>query len=121
MPLAVLHIENGSENDLASLVDLLSDYDELRGHIRPVRALPGPDEMGTAIEAISIALVPGGVATILATGLALWLRRRSPGRPGKVGLRLELPDGTKLHLDAKGVEDVEAVVAAAVKPWTDTN
>ncbi len=121
MPSALLRIENGSEEDLSTLVGLLNDYDELRGRVRPVRAVPRPGDMGAAIEAISIALVPGGAVTILASGVALWLRRRAPGRPGRLGLRLELPDGTKLHVDAQGIEDVEAVVAAAVKPWTDTH
>jgi hypothetical protein len=121
MPSVVLCIENGTDADLSALAGLLNDYDELRGRTRPVRVVAGLREMGAAVEAISVALVPGGVATILATGVALWLRRRAPGRPGKLGLRLELPDGSKLDVNAEGVDDVEAVVAAALKPWTDTH
>ncbi|MEU7981417.1 hypothetical protein AB0B63_23180 [Micromonospora sp. NPDC049081] len=116
----LLRIVDGSDDDLSTLLDLFNGYDELRGQTRSVWAAPGPGEMGAAIEALSIALVPGGAATIIAGGVALWLRRRAPGRPGKLGLRLELPDGTKLYVDAKGVDDVEAVVAAAVKPWTES-
>ncbi len=119
MPSIVLRIDNYDEgNELASLADTLRGYDQLRGRIDIIPTTPNTNEMGAAVDALAIALAPGGAATILATGIALWLRHRRPGRRSKLGLRLEFPNGSQLTVDADGIEDVEAVVAASLKPWT---
>jgi hypothetical protein len=58
-----------------------------------------------------VAVGSGGVTTALVTWLTA---RRGAGR--EVSVRVERPDGTRVTISAKGVDDVAATVRTALAP-----
>src|SRR4051812_34335131 len=68
---------SASVEDQILLTEWLRDDDTLgRPQIEQVRAELCPDEMGLAVEALDIALGPGGTLSALATSLAVWASSR---------------------------------------------
>lgn len=88
---------------LRSLEGWLAGRDELRGRARALVTPPGPSEMGSAADALAVALGPGGVATGVATALASvlvsWIRRQR----GKLSLTVKRSDGAEFTLSADHV------------------
>ncbi|MFJ4681677.1 hypothetical protein [Kitasatospora sp. NPDC088783] len=72
-----MFVRSKSTEDLASLLDWLTEQPEFRGRCEVVRGRPGPGEMGAGAEALHILL--DGTGPALVTGLWGWLagRRRS--------------------------------------------
>jgi hypothetical protein len=64
--------------ELTALLEWLRGEPGLAGAIRAARTPPRPDELGGAVEALVVALGPGGAAGILAGSLFGWLRTRRP-------------------------------------------
>jgi hypothetical protein len=65
-------------DEVAALLGWLRGEPGLAGAIREVRTPPRPGELGGAVEALVVALGPGGAAGVLAGSLFGWLRTRRP-------------------------------------------
>ncbi|MER5454769.1 MULTISPECIES: hypothetical protein [unclassified Micromonospora] len=76
MALIKVSLLDGRPGELHSLFGWLQRTDELRGRVRTLSRQPGPDEMGGAMEIISVALGSGGAAAVLAGALNTWLQSR---------------------------------------------
>ncbi|MFD8838494.1 effector-associated constant component EACC1 [Streptomyces griseofuscus] len=89
---------------LRSLYGWLSDDQLLRGRLGLRERPPEPGTLGPVLEAVLVALGPGGAATALATGVIAWLRNRR----GDVRLKVTLEDGRSLELTGKRVAGLDA-------------
>jgi hypothetical protein len=76
MALINVSLLDGKPGDLYSLRDWLQRDDEFRGRVSMVPRQPGPHEMGTAVEFLSVALGSGGAGAVLAGSLSTWLKAR---------------------------------------------
>ncbi|GAA3001622.1 hypothetical protein GCM10010483_53280 [Actinokineospora diospyrosa] len=100
--------------ELESLRDWLAEVDQLRGLVRSVESPPPSHVLGPVVDSLEV--VVGPVATAVAASVVAWVRSRS----GRVTVRLERPDGTKLTIDAARVRglspaDVHAEVDRVLK------
>ncbi|MEV6851209.1 hypothetical protein [Actinoplanes sp. NPDC051411] len=86
-------------DELESLRDWLGGTGELRGRVTGVESPPPVGALGPVLDEVLIAMGPGGAAAAFATALVSWLRHRG----GSVKIRIELPDGTAVRLDATEV------------------
>jgi hypothetical protein len=67
---------------------------------------PNAQDPGTII-----AIILGAKATVaIATGIALWMRRKNQGR-----IRLRFPDGTKADISGTESHDIQGIVRAISK------
>lgn len=87
---------------LGSLQDWLSSTPELRGRVDAEQRPPPSDRLGPVVEALLIALGPGGAATAAAMALTSWIRNRS----GEVVLRVQREDGATLEVTASRVREL---------------
>ncbi|MGP4084996.1 effector-associated constant component EACC1 [Streptomyces sp. KR55] len=96
---------------LAELSDWLGQEPELRGLVSR-NSTPSPGELGTLTDALVVAVGSGGVLSVLGASLRsfLTLPRRSDVRV-KVS---KTPKGTTVEIDAKRVNDVEALIREAL-------
>ena len=94
----------GSAAELASLNEWLRRTDELRGRVRPVPKVPAPGEMGGAIDVLVVAAGAGGVLTVLANSLSVWLSRP---RRSSVTVAVERPDGTRVEITGEHLRSVD--------------
>ncbi|MEV0746621.1 hypothetical protein OG345_03105 [Streptomyces sp. NBC_01220] len=96
---------------LAELSDWFAQEHEFRGLVSE-SVVRGPGELGSASDALVIAVGSGGVLSVLAASLKTFLAlpRRSDVRI-KVSGR---PDGRTVEIDAKRVSDVEALLREAL-------
>lgn len=77
-----------------------------------------PGTLGSALETLAVALGPGGVATVTASVLIAWLRRRT----SDVTLKVSRPDGASYEfsatnvtaLDPAGVRELEERLSRAL-------
>lgn len=76
MTLAQVSLVDDNPGELYALFSWLQRDGELRGRIRTLPRQPGPDEMGGAVEFLSIALGGGSVGAVLAGSLSTWLQTR---------------------------------------------
>lgn len=95
---------------------------ELRGLVgRETGARPTPATMGASTEVITALLVPGGVATVLASAVVAWVRNRT----GKQTVTLTRADGAQITvtsdkvriLTASQVGELVQQLAASLEPW----
>lgn len=86
-----------------SLQDWLSSTPELRGRVDAEQRPPPSDRLGPVVEALLIAVGPGGVATAAAMALTSWIRNRS----GEVVLRVQREDGAMLEVTASRVRTLD--------------
>lgn len=86
-------------DDLVSLRDALGREPELRGRITLVGQPEAPGTLGSLIEAISVALVPGGAATVLAASAVAWIRQRTTD----LSMTFETEDGAKVEIEARRI------------------
>ncbi|MDR7276385.1 effector-associated constant component EACC1 [Catenuloplanes atrovinosus] len=91
-------------DELRDLLGWLGDEPSLRGRLTPVEHAPLPGTLGPWLEAIAVAVGPGGVAAVLASTVITWLRNRH----SDVTVRIEAPDGSVVEVDAKRVRSLEA-------------
>ncbi|MYU66803.1 MULTISPECIES: effector-associated constant component EACC1 [unclassified Streptomyces] len=89
---------------LRSLHGWLRDDQSLRGRLGLRERPPDPGALGPVLDAVVVALGPGGAATALATGVIAWLR----GRRGEVRMKVTLEDGRSLELTARRVAGLDA-------------
>ncbi|MFJ2021612.1 MULTISPECIES: effector-associated constant component EACC1 [Streptomyces] len=93
-----------SADELRSLRDWLVAEEELRGRVRLELPPPEPGALGSVVEALTVALAPGGVATAVASVLISWLRRRT----GDVSVKVIRPDGASTEFSATNVSGLDA-------------
>jgi acetyl esterase/lipase len=92
---ARIAVADGSPDDLGSLYRWLRNED-------------GTEEMGTAQDAIAVAMGSGGAFTILATALPVWLRQR---RGSQIKLEVTVPAwGLRLVIEADKAEDADRLL-----------
>lgn len=65
-----------AEGELRSLRDWLAAEDAFRGRVTLEVARPGPEDMGSVIDLLTVAVGSGGAATVLAGSISTWLRTR---------------------------------------------
>lgn len=107
MALINISLLDGRPDDMYALSDWLQRSDEFRGRVRTLPRQPGPHEMGSAVEILSVALGSGGAGAVLASSLVTWLQTR------RVRISVEVVEdeaGTalkKLEVDARNAREVE--------------
>lgn len=72
-----LSIACASAPALRSLHSWLVKEPQLKGRVRLAPGVPEPDRLGPGLDAVLIALGPGGVATAVASVAIAWIRRQT--------------------------------------------
>ena len=85
----------------------LRDEPELRGVVRLIADSPGAGEMGSASSVLVAALGTGGAVSVLAASLRAFLTQP---RRSDVRITVQGPDGRRVEVDAKRVDDAEGLV-----------
>lgn len=93
--------------DLRHLARWLRDDDELREQVSLAQQPIQGGDMGSALDAVVVALGSGGLATVLVTSLFGWLTRRSELRV--VRLRVRTDDGREVELECGSADDAGQV------------
>ena len=91
-------------DQLRSLQEWLGDVDELRGRVGSRESAPERGTLGPVLDALAVALGPGGAATALATAVIAWLRSRR----GEVRVKVTLPDDRSVELTARRIAGLDA-------------
>jgi hypothetical protein len=91
-------------DQLRSLHDWLADVEELRGRVSRRESPPVPGTLGPVLDALAVALGPGGAATAFAAAAISWLRNRH----GEVRIKVTLADDRVVELTAKRVSGLDA-------------
>ncbi|WP_149030238.1 hypothetical protein [Kitasatospora sp. MBT66] len=75
---------------------------------------PAPGEMGSVLDAVTVALGAGGALSVLASSLRVWFAQP---RRSDVRLKIRRADGGTLELDAKRVRagDLEDLLRTALE------
>ncbi|MFD2467829.1 effector-associated constant component EACC1 [Amycolatopsis silviterrae] len=89
-----------------ALRDWLAAEDSLRGRVVPRAAAPKPDQMGGAVEVLTVAVGSGGAATVLVRSLCTWLVHRR----ADVTVTITASDGRRIQVDVKRAGDPESVI-----------
>jgi hypothetical protein len=92
---------------LADLSDWLRQESELRGLVSYGDAVPKPGELGALSDVLMVAVGSGGTLSVLATSLKVFLAQP---RRSDVRIVVTAPDGRRVELDAKRVDDVELLL-----------
>jgi hypothetical protein len=87
----------------AELAEWLRQEPDLRGLIKPLAGEPKAGELGAALDVISVAVGSGGVVSVLAGSLKVFLAQR---RRAEVRIVIRRPDGRQVEVDAKHIDDV---------------
>jgi hypothetical protein len=99
--------EDLPSEDVTQLVQELHEVDEVVETSSDTRSLTG---------ALVLVKVVGGVLGNVATAVPIVQKVIETIRgKGVTGAKIELPDGTKLSVDNASVEDIERLLAAAVR------
>ncbi|GAA2981403.1 hypothetical protein [Kitasatospora sp. NPDC006786] len=96
-----------SVEGLAELSDWLGQEPGLRGLVTPADAVPGPGELGAVADVLVVALGAGGAVSVLAASLQAFLAQP---RRSDVRIVVSVADGRQVEVDAKRVDDVEALL-----------
>lgn len=91
-------------DQLRCLHEWLADVEELRGRVSRKEGPPKPGTLGPVLDALTVALGPGGAATAFATAAIAWLRNQR----GEVRIKVTLPDRQSVELTAKRVSNLDA-------------
>ncbi|WP_306208083.1 effector-associated constant component EACC1 [Actinoplanes sp. RD1] len=76
----------------------------LRGRVTERELPPAPGTLGPVLDAVLVALGPGGVAAALVTGLVSWLRHER----ADLTVRVERADGSSFEITAQRVKGLDA-------------
>lgn len=92
-----------------SLIAWLHQEPELRGRVQTLVEVPEAGDMGTVLDVATVALGAGGALSVLAMSLRTWF-----AQPRRSDARIEIrhPDGRSVVVDAKRVDNVEALLEA---------
>ena len=97
------------DDDLRVLRNWLLDEDEFRGRVKERQLLPVPGTMGPFLDALDVAVGPGGAVTALTATVLVWLRQRK----GKLAIKMTKGDKT-VEIDADRVKDLDAAGVQAL-------
>lgn len=87
--------------ELAALWEWLQDEETLHGEVSPVEKEIGQEELGGAVELITVVLGSGGAGLALSRALNTWLRTR------RGDVKVTVSDGERtVELEASNVKDV---------------
>jgi hypothetical protein len=101
-----------SIDGLEELSDWLRQESELRGHVRAASE-PGLGELGALPDVLIAAISGGGALSVLAASLKAFLTQP---RRSDVRIVVSGHDGRVVELDAKRINDVEALVRQVLEP-----
>jgi hypothetical protein len=106
--IARLRVTGGIDpyGELVSLRDWLAREDQLRRLVTVESPRIQPERMGTVADTLSIALGGGGVTTVLASSLSVWLKQRR----ADVTLEVHTVDGRTIKITAARVRDADAII-----------
>lgn len=96
---------------LAELQDWLHQEPEFRGRLTPVALVPQLGELGAVADSLSVAVGGGGALTVLAASLKAFFAQP---RRSDVRITIRAVDGRSVEVDARRVNDVEALVAGII-------
>ena len=94
----MISIDDLHDEDLHSLYAWLAP--NAGGRVTLQTRLPGPGELGFAVEAVMVSLAPGGVVAGVVAAVATWLSCR---RAGEVTVRITGANGRSVEVTAKQV------------------
>ncbi|WP_024806583.1 hypothetical protein [Nocardia sp. BMG51109] len=111
-----LNITAGSDtpvDDLLSLGQWLQRERELAGAVKEVRSTPTEEELGGAIELLSVVVESGDVLTALVSTLGIWLQHRPR-------TKLTITRGDQMiEIDTNSVRQLSALLDKVAGPETD--
>ncbi|MFJ4095421.1 hypothetical protein ACIPYS_27860 [Kitasatospora sp. NPDC089913] len=117
--ISVIGGETGRANGSGTAAEAESLTDWLRGEPGLTRVTltgraPAPGEMGSVLDAVTVALGAGGALSVLASSLRVWFAQP---RRSDVRLKIRRTDGGTLELDAKRVRagDLEDLLRSALE------
>jgi hypothetical protein len=96
---------------LEELSDWLRREPWLRGLVSVTSADPRPGELGAVAEALVVAVGSGGVISVLASSLKVFL---ALPRRSDVRIVISSPDGLRVEIDAKRIADADALIREAL-------
>jgi hypothetical protein len=97
-----------------SLRNWLRAEDGLREPGEQATAAPQEGEMGSATDALVVAVSSGGAISALATSLGLWLSQLKSRPRAAVTVKITLPDETVISVRADQADDPAAVIREAL-------
>ncbi|WP_433270562.1 effector-associated constant component EACC1 [Actinosynnema sp. CS-041913] len=118
MDLVLTVEEPAGADDLRGLHRALSGESELRGRVRLRQRPPAPGTLGPVVEAVEVALAPGGALTVLTGAVLVWLRHRRGTVKVKVTkgkATVELTAHRIRDLDPAAVRDLVTETVAALE------
>jgi hypothetical protein len=104
MDMTISIVDNGTADDLRSLRTWLLDADGLRGRVDLLERPPLSGELGPVLDAILVALGPGGAVTGVIAGVLSWIRHRT----SDVNLKVTQTDGRSFEVSARRVRRLDA-------------
>ncbi|MEV0188039.1 hypothetical protein AB0I39_05825 [Kitasatospora purpeofusca] len=117
--ISVIGGETGRGNGSGTAAEAESLTDWLRGEPGLTRVTltgraPAPGEMGSVLDAVTVAIGAGGALSVLASSLRVWFAQP---RRSDVRLKIRRADGGTLELDAKRVRaaDLEDLLRSALE------
>ncbi|KJY28680.1 hypothetical protein [Streptomyces sp. NRRL S-495] len=109
----------GGETGPGTVAEAESLTDWLRGEPGLTRVTltgrpPGPGEMGSVLDTVTVALGAGGALQVLASSLRTWFAQP---RRSDVRVKIRRTDGGTVEIDAKRVRagDLEAILRTALE------
>ncbi|WP_369185145.1 hypothetical protein [Streptomyces sp. Y1] len=94
-------------DDRLALNSWLQHERGLQGRVHATHAIPTENDLGAALELLTVSLSSGGIATVLAGSLATWLQSRRT--PTKVRITITRADRT-LELETGDAAEAEALI-----------
>lgn len=96
-------ITAGDADALRGLRSWLVDEPALRGRVTTRESPPAEGTLGPLLEALVVAVGPGGAAAALVTVLVTWLRQQR----SDVTVKVERPDGSSFEIAATRVKGAD--------------
>jgi hypothetical protein len=97
-------------SEFASLWDWLRSERDLQGAVRVVQGKPGEEELGGALDALTVALESGGAGTVLAGSLFAWLKSRRTD----VSITVECKEKS-IKVDVKGAREALPILQEVLR------
>jgi hypothetical protein len=99
----------GDADTLRGLRSWLVDEPALRGRVTTRESPPADGTLGPMLEALVVAVGPGGAAAALVTVLVTWLRQQR----ADVTVKVERPDGSSFEITATRVKGFDMAALRA--------
>jgi len=108
-----LSVEGGDRvTGLEELSAWLREEEGLRGLVTSKRAAPRPGELGAVTDVLVATVGAGGTLSVLAASLRSYF---SQPRRADVWIAITGPDGHRVEIDAKHVDDVDLLLRRVLK------